>query len=225
MDSLDPFTDPETVARYAEDTARKVPGFTDLHRMAMILLAERVPETANILALGAGGGLELKAFAEAQPQWRFTGVDPSAEMLNLAGRVLGPLSNRTVLKEGYIDSAPAGPFDGATCLLTLHFLKADERLHTLQQLHQRMKNGAPLIVAHHSQPNGDELCRWFARSVAFAQEGSIDFDQASKSANIMEERLPILTGNEEEELLREAGFSNVSLFYAAFTFRGWVATA
>ncbi|WP_434803260.1 class I SAM-dependent methyltransferase [Paracidovorax avenae] len=54
------------------------------------------------------------------------------------------------LHEGYIDSAPEGPFDGATCLLTLHFLPTAERLRTLQQLRARLKPGAPLVVAHHS---------------------------------------------------------------------------
>jgi tRNA (cmo5U34)-methyltransferase len=38
-------------------------------------------------------------------------------------------------------------------------------------------------------------------------------------------RLPLLSVAEEEVLLCEAGFSDVELFYAAFSFRGWVATA
>ncbi len=29
----------------------------------------------------------------------------------------------------------------------------------------------------------------------------------------------------DEVILREAGFSNISLFYVGFTFRGWVACA
>jgi len=61
---LAPFSDPEAVARYAEGPPRFVPGFADLHRMAALLLAERAPEDARVLVLGAGGGLELKAFAE-----------------------------------------------------------------------------------------------------------------------------------------------------------------
>jgi tRNA (cmo5U34)-methyltransferase len=44
-----PFTDPAMVAGCAEATPRKVPGFADPHRMAMLLLAERAPETAGIL--------------------------------------------------------------------------------------------------------------------------------------------------------------------------------
>jgi tRNA (cmo5U34)-methyltransferase len=38
-------------------------------------------------------------------------------------------------------------------------------------------------------------------------------------------RLPLLSVAEEEVLFREAGLSDVELFYAAFSFRGWVATA
>ncbi len=157
---MQPFTDPATVAHYAESTPRRVPGFADLHRMAMVLLAEHAPEAANILVVGAGGGLELKAFAEAQQDWRFVGVDPSLEMLDLARRTLGPLQQRVELHRGYIDTAPTGPYDGATCLLTLHFLERDERLRALQEIRQRLKPGAPLIVAHHSCPEGGEIRRW-----------------------------------------------------------------
>jgi tRNA (cmo5U34)-methyltransferase len=37
--------------------------------------------------------------------------------------------------------------------------------------------------------------------------------------------LPILSSGDEEALLQEAGYMDISLFYAAFSFRGWVATA
>ena len=221
---MQPFSDPAMVASYAESTPRRVPGFTDLHRMAMLLLAERAPETADILVVGAGGGLELKAFAEAQPHWTFVGVDPSAEMLDLARRILGPLQSRVELQQGYIDAAPAGPFDGATCLLTLHFVTKDERLRTLREIHRRLKPGAALVVAHHSIPEDGDFARWFARSVAFSGGSSADIARASASAATAE-RLPVLSFDEEEAILRTAGFSNVALFYAGLSFRGWVAAA
>ncbi|MGK6324688.1 hypothetical protein ACMGDM_16615 [Sphingomonas sp. DT-51] len=41
----------------------------------------------------------------------------------------------------------------------------------------------------------------------------------------MADRLPLLTPNDEEALLYEAGFVDVRLFYAALSFRGWVVTA
>ncbi len=226
MDLMQPFTDPAAVARYAAGPARQVPGFADLQRMSMLLLSEYAPDTADILVLGAGGGLELKAFAEARPDWCLLGVDPSAEMLDLASSVLGPLSSRVRLQKGYIDDAPSGPFDGATCLLTLHFLPAEERLRTLRAVRLRLKPGARFVVAHHSIPQGDgEAHRWLSRSAAFAASSGIEPAKATASAAAIAKHLPILSPDQDEALLSEAGFEDVALFYAGFTFRGWVATA
>lgn len=217
------FSDPATVASYAERTARIVPGLRDLHRMAGVLLAERAPADARILVLGAGGGLELKAFAGLQPGWQFDGVDPSADMLELARTTLGPLISRVRLHEGYIDSAPPGPFDGAACLLTLHFLSRAERLGTLEAIHRRLKPGAPFVVAHHSFPNeGPAQDRWLARHAAFAIAAGVPVAQASSGAAAIKERLPVLSPQQEVDLLDEARFTNVELFYAGFTFKGWV---
>ena len=127
---LDGFKNHEAVANYAENPPRFVPGFDALHRMTAILLAEHAPAKARVLVLGAGGGLELRALALTRPDWRFVGVDPAEPMLAMASRTLGPLMERVELVHGYIDDAPPGPFDAATCLLTLHFLDAQERLRT-----------------------------------------------------------------------------------------------
>lgn len=114
VDFLAAFRDPEAVSRYAEGPRRFVPGFDALHRMTSLLLAEATPPEARVLVLGAGGGLELKALAEAHAGWRFVGVDPAREMLREAERRLRSLMDRVTLFEGYVDAAPGGPFDAAT---------------------------------------------------------------------------------------------------------------
>ena len=63
------FDDPDFVAHYAEGPPRFVPGFYDLHKMSGVLLSERCGNSATVLALGAGGGLELKSFSEDFPDW------------------------------------------------------------------------------------------------------------------------------------------------------------
>lgn len=221
-----PFSDPNAVAQYAEGPPRLVPGFAGLQRMAAVLVAERAPENARVLVVGAGGGLELKAFAEAHAGWKFDGVDPSAEMLKLARCALGPLISRVQLHEGYIDSVPEGPFDAATCLLTLHFVTLEERRRTLAEIRRRLKPGGPLVVAHFSFPQKEpERALWFSRYAAFAAASGIEPEKAERARAGIAAQLPILAPETDEELLREAGFSGVSLFYAAFTFRGWVAYA
>jgi len=211
---------------YADGPPRQVPGFHGLHRMARMLLAERVPADGRVLVLGAGGGLELRAFAEAQPGWSFDGVDPSADMLRLAAEMTSPYADRIRLHEGYIADAPEGPFDGATSILTFHFIARAQRLETLRQLHRRLKPGAPLVLAHISFAQTEpERSMWIARHVAFGAPDGVDPAQLQSSREAIGTRLSILAPEDEEAMLREAGFSGVSLFYAGLSFRGWVAYA
>jgi len=219
-----PFMDPVAVANYAIDTPRKVPGLADLHRMGTLLLSEQAPGAAHMLVIGAGGGLELVSLAAARPDWRFTGVDPSPAMLDLARETVAPFADRVQLVNGVVNHAPAGPFDGATCFLVMHFLGRSERLRTLREIRSRLRSGARLVVAHHAPPKGDAE-RWLARSVAFGAGVRADPVSTATAGRLMTAQLPLLTPHEEEDLLRASGFVEVELFYSALSFRGWVASA
>ena len=221
------FDDPDHVARYAEGPPRFVPGLAGLHRMTGVLLAEKAPENAHVLVLGAGGGLELKALAEAHPGWTFAGVDPSEEMLGLAEATLGPLAARVRFHAGFIDDAPEGPFDAATCLLTLHFLDAEERRKTLEEIRRRLKLGAPLVAAHCSFPQADEDARktWLARYAAFAIASGADIADVEKAREMVDAALHLFEPEVDAAIIKDAGFVNVAEFYAAFTWRGWAAYA
>ena len=220
------YEDPQAVARYAEGPLRQVPGFLALQQMSQLLLAEHVPLEGRVLVLGAGGGLELKAFAEAHPGWRLLGVDPAAPMLALAEQTMGPLMAQVELLEGYIDDAPDVRFDGASCLLTLHFLDASQRLHTLRELHRRLRPGATMVVAYHSVPADDAgKRRWLQRYVAFAEASGVAHANAQRTIEVLIERLPLQSPEQEVALLQQGGFEGVELFYAGFSFKGWVAYA
>ena len=220
------FMDPNLVARYAEGPRRNVPGYDGLLPMVRILLAERVPPDGRVLVVGAGGGLELEDMARAHPGWRFDGVDPSAPMLDLATRRLGTMAERVALHEGYVQDAPTGPFDGAVCLLTCHFVPLPERLPMAREIHRRLRPGAPLVVAHLSVEEGNgERALWMSRYAAFLVASGVGEVQAAAARSKIEKELAVLAPAQDEAILREAGFGRVQLFYAGFAFRGWVAYA
>lgn len=219
---MPPF-DAAAARSYVDGPPRQVPGFAGLHRMMSMLLAESAPRNARVLVLGAGGGLELKTLADDHPGWSFDGVDPSADMLEVAKHTVAPHIDRVRLHPGYIDSAPLGPFDAATCLLTFHFIPVDQRLPTLTQIKRRMKAGAPLVLAHISFPQSEpERSRWITRHVTFSGLHTANLESAREAIST---RLTILAPEQEEAMLREAGFTDVSLFYAGLSFRGWVSYA
>lgn len=225
-DPQNAFTDAQAVARYAEGPSRNVPGFADLQRMARLLLEEHVPDEGRVIVLGAGGGLELKAFADAHPKWSLLGVDPSSEMLELARLTLGPAAKQVELLQGYIQDAPAEYSHGATCLLTLHFLPVAERRKTIAEVHRRLHPGSPFIVAHLSFPqHAERRAEWLSRYAAFVASSGVEASKAMAAAAAVDKHLTICSPEEDEALLREAGFRHIDLFYAGLAFRGWVAYA
>jgi tRNA (cmo5U34)-methyltransferase len=223
--TADAFSDPAAVASYAERTRRAVPGLDVVHGIVEQILAESVPDEGRVLVVGAGGGLELTYLAERHDGWTFDGVDPSAPMLDLARETMGPRAARAALREGYVSDAPDGPFDAATCLLTLHFLSREERLRTLREIRLRLRPGAPFLTFHHSVPDGEARTAWLERYARFAVGSDGDPAQVARLAATLASELPLSSPEEDEALLREAGFGGVGTYYAALTLRGWLAYA
>ena len=93
----------------------------------------------------------------------------------------------------------------------------------LAEIFRRLRPGAPLVVAHHSFPQADrDKALWLERYAAFAAASGLSSANAQNAAEAIGARLPVLSPDEDKSLLGEAGFSDVELFYAGFTFRGWV---
>ncbi len=221
------FNDPDHVARYAEGPARLIPGFATLHRMVVQLLQESVDAEGRVLVLGAGGGLELHSFATAEPGWTFAAVDPSGPMLGQARRLLGGLAPRVEWVEGYIPDAPPGPFDAATCLLTLQMIREDAvKLEALRSIHRRLKPGAPFVIVDNcidmTAPDAD---RHLERYLRYGIDSGGDPAQAEKGKAAVRSMLGLISAAREEALLAEAGFRGTELFFAGLSWRGWITYA
>ena len=221
------FHDASLVAGYAEQAPRAVPAYRDVHTMASVLLAEGAPADARVLVIGAGGGQEVKAFATAHPAWTFLAVDPSAPMLDLAVATLGPVAPRMDIHQGYIADTPDGPFDAATALLLLHLVEREDRLRTVAEVHRRLRPGAPFVVMHVSYPQADAAQRdlWLDRHVAYLAASGLDAGYVEKASAMIRQHMPALSPDEDRDILIQAGFTGVTQFFSAFTFRGWVGYA
>ena len=53
----------------------------------------------------------------------------------------------------------------------------------------------------------------------------VDREDAEKARRDISERLDVFDPETDEKILRDAGLSDVTLFYSAFTWRGWVGRA
>lgn len=224
--TLDLFEDPDHAAIYANGPARFVPGFSSLHKMAGVLIRETAPPDARVLVHGAGGGLELQAFADQNPNWQLVGVDPAWPMLEAARSRLGPLNERVTLIHGFAEDAPDGPFDAATSFLTLHFLDAEARQKAVSELVQRLKPGAPFITVHCSfSQSPTKRATWLTRHRDYVVASGVDPAEAEAARQSISNDLELFDPELDEDILRQSGLQDVTMFYSAFTWRGWVGRA
>lgn len=143
----------DRAAHYDAQAAVSLAGVHAAYELGVSALTAQLDgrESASLLYVGLGTGAELVPYTRFDvPRWRFTGVDPSGEMLAVARTRLEAegLLARTHLHVGELATLPAGPpFDGAQMMGVLHHVEGDEaRLALLREVSRRLEPGAPLVL-------------------------------------------------------------------------------
>lgn len=104
--------------------------------------------------------------------------------------------------------------------------EANARQRTAHHIRRRLKPGAPFVATHGSFPQGrDERALWLSRYAAYAVVSGADAEQVSKAPTAVDPGVNMLSPEQVETILHAAGFSDMRLFYAAFTWCGWIAYA
>jgi SAM-dependent methyltransferase len=145
--------DPDSVAEFHAGGA-EVGGIVSVYDFSARALNSLLPENARLLDLGVGSGRALSYVARLRPDLRATGVDLAPNMLRTAraGFEADGVSDRIELVEADITALPeelvAGPWDGVSCVWTLHQLPDVEVLRgALRQIAEvRSRTGAAVWI-------------------------------------------------------------------------------
>jgi tRNA (cmo5U34)-methyltransferase len=209
-----------------EQLARKfIPGYDGLYALMQILIAEKLPEQAEILVVGAGGGKEILTLGRAFPTAKFTGVDPSEKMLAVAQGLIeqAGIAARVTLHQGTVDQLEAKQFDAATTMLVMHFLPDDEtKLNFLKDIHDRLKPGARFILADGCLDKQAADYAWHLNCYqAHAKLNGVPEEILVEAVKMISEHVHFVSEERELELLRAAGFAQITRFFQALWVRAW----
>ena len=220
---------PVELSRYDESIRQFCAAYEPIFAMSYSFLRSLLADDADLLVVGAGTGMEICTFGQKSPHWQITGVDPSAEMLAIATNKIAncQLANSVTLFNGYTHDLPESrEYDGATCILVMHFLPDDgSKLLLLNSISQHLKSGAPLILV---DGFGDRGSREFELAVAawktFVKAGGVDSGVVEDGfrGQILK-RIQFVPEARIVSLLAEAGFGEPFRFYTSFLYGGWVA--
>ena len=210
---------------YDERHQKMAPIVDNLHFLIGLIL-KNLPADSNILCVGVGTGAEIIRLAEAHPYWRFTGIDPSADMLEVCHAQLekNGLSSRTTLFHGYLSEFEGTEtFDAVLCLFVTQFVKdISERLAMFNAMAARLNPKGYLINAELSEdmssPQFDDLLeKWKTLQLA---AGSSE-EQVAKILDAWQQHVAIVPSTSIEDFLRQSGFSMPIQFFQSFLMHAW----
>lgn len=213
-----------------EVTIRKIfPAYDNLYAAMNALLQNLLGEKADVLVVGAGGGKELLTFGGSNPRWTFTGVDLSEQMVQHAKRKIAAsdIEGRVELHVGRLeDMSETHLYDGATCILVMHFVPDDGGKESLlRSIANRLKPGAPLLlVSINGDPHGAEFQIYFhALKRKLSLSSSMSDQEAESVLNHALNEMHFCTKERMNELMASTGFSTQHHFFADLQFDGWLA--
>lgn len=221
---------PVEVNKYDESIRQFCAAYESIFTMTYSFLASRLKEDAEILIVGAGTGMEICTFSPKSPGWKLTGVDPSKEMLGIAKNKIEDmkLTSSIDLFRGYTHELPAGSFyDGATCILVMHFLPDDgSKLELLKSISQHLKSGAPFILVDgFGNREGEDFKMAVSAWKQFAQTMGVDYQVVEDGFNSqILKKILFVPESRILSLLDEAGFEKPYRFFTSFLYGGWVVT-
>ena len=222
--------DPARAAEYEQQSRIALAGYEACHELVACMLATAIgpAKAARVLVAGAGGtAQEIITIGTLEPQWSFTGVDPSAPMLELSKSRIDErgFTERVDLRLGYVDDLPAEPaFDAATLIGVLHHLPGDEaKLGILRSIAVRLLPGAPLVLACNHYAYASQpllLAAWRQR---WRMAGATNEEVDAKLGKIQQGADPPSSEEAVAGLLGAAGFSRPVRFFSSLFWGAWLA--
>lgn len=222
--------DPD-VHRYVETISIKIPGYHLLYDMTDRLMTAQLQsgnDPAEVLIVGAGGGQEIITFGSRHESWLFTGLDPSARMLDVAQLRVdrATLGHRVSFIEGTIARlAQAQRYDAATCMLVLHFVQGLlQKRELLCRIAEHLKPGAPLFLASlNGNPNSEAFAVQMLAWKSHMLEHGIPLQEWEQFADSIGHGSDPVPASMVAELLEEAGFTQVTRYFGSYLIDGWFA--
>ena len=222
--------DPSRAAEYEQQSRIALAGYDACHELVACVLAAVLGSgsTAHVLVAGAGGGAkEIVTAGALEPRWRFTAVDPSQPMMDLAIARLAEhgFLDRTEVVLGTVDLLPlVERFDAATLIGVLHHLPGDEaKIAVLRCIAQRLRPGAPLVLAGNYYAYASQPLLLAAWGERWRQQGASADEVEAKRARILQSADPPHSEEIVAHLLREGGFEPPLRFFSSLFWGTWIA--
>ena len=185
---------------YDEHMKSNIEGASSFYKFTASLLPKE--DTANVLDLGCGTGLELEEYFSVNPNAKVTGIDLTEAMLESL-KTKFPGKDITTVCGSYFD-VPFGEevFDAAVSVESLHHFSKEEKVPLYAKLRKSLKTGGYFILTDYFA-DLDEQEDFFRRELLRIRK-----EQGLADGVFYHYDTPLTVEHEKEALLT-AGFTQV----------------
>jgi tRNA (cmo5U34)-methyltransferase len=221
----------EKVASVFDDMLeRSVPLYAEVQRMAVELAVRFLQDGARVYDIGCSCGTTLAGIAEAIPpghRVRLIGIEPSADMREQAAKKLAPaeLVHGVELWPNPVEEYDHLPDAQVIVMLyTLQFLRPMARPRLMRTLYHSLRPGGCLIFAEKILGSDPGLRRTFIDLYHDykSRNGYSDTEIACKRQALENVLIPF-TDEENQAMLREAGFGQRERLFQWYNFAAYIA--
>lgn len=221
--------DPSRAAEYEQQSRIALAGYDACHDLTACMLAAALGSgsTAHVLVVGAGGpAQEVTKAGRLEPGWRFTAIDPSGPMLDIARTRIAEagMAQRTEVILGRVEDLPDEPaFDAATLIGVLHHLPGeDAKQNILQAIASRLKPGAPFILAGNHYAYASQPLLLNAWGERWRMLGATPDEVKAKLGKILQGADPPHSEQAIFKLLADSGFEKPQRFFSSLFWGAWI---
>jgi len=196
-------------------------------RDGLFFLVESVfselPDDARILCVGVGTGAELAHLARSFPNWSFTAVEPSGQMLEVCRQRVERegFAARCAFHHGYLDSLPNEWHHAATCFLVSQFiLNRKARTELFRAIAERLRPGGMLASSDLASGANDFdglLRTWLSVTAG----PGVPEERVERARAAYERDVAILPPETVASVIEEGGFERPVQFFQAGLLHAW----
>lgn len=188
-------------------------------------------ETFNILDIGCSDGLMIEKLIErfnGEGYGYYTGVDVSEPMLEKARqRLSGKLDKGSVTIENcdLRTDFPNGHYDVVTSILSIQFTPIEYRQHIIQNIYNNLSSASGcFIMVEKVLGNTDSINKLFVKNYYdMKKQNGYNEEQIERKRLSLEGVLVPVTNDWNIDLLKQAGFRQVDVFWKWMNFVGYIA--
>lgn len=204
--------------KYDENRRKFIPCFDDYYESTTKMILDNIDSPKRVLDLGAGTGLLTYYWFKECKTSDYVLVDIANEMLNVSRERFAGLVNIYHKILDYTKQLPEGEFDTIISALSIHHLDNGQKADLFKRIYEKLPVGGIFV-------NYDQFCagtpmmnQWFdsywEKQIYSSGLTGSDIEQWKERKKLDKE----CSVEEEIEMLKKCGFSDVKCLYSYHKF-------